>query len=47
MWSVLTKANNVIQTLCILYELYKVAQKCIGKSAPTLKTTGRLARQHA
>lgn len=32
MWTVLDKANTIIQTLCIFYELYQFVKKCIVRT---------------
>lgn len=40
MWTVLDKANTIIQTLCIFYELYQFVKKCIVRTPKTYPIIG-------
>ena len=35
MWTILDKANTIIQTLYIFYELYQFVKKRVGKAPKT------------
>ncbi len=41
MWSILEKANTIIQTLYIFYELYQFGKNCYKKISRTVPQTLR------
>ena len=44
MWTILSKANNIIQTLYIFYELYQFGKKCYKKIS---RMTSQVAKKEA